>query len=605
MRARLREILTCCTDARNVSGTADTEQATAAVESKQMRERCIASLVRCCTPQESVIPPLRWRKRYGKWAPIGLEGVEAIREQLLRQQNSFARGGADEYRSTLALELYGLWIQDDGVKALAPVITSDNRLVSLVLGGNNITDEGVVALLSALEQSPKSLNRLALNDNPITAAGVLRIIGFCAAKTLPLTELVLSRVGRREERRQQLQLQQQQRASDESGALPESMEDSFVALLHSENGGTLKSFTYRGSDSADFDAPGFGAVLQTALCRSNLQHLALQNCYTSVPSTGTQQHSAKSLAAPFTIAAAGLCSARTALRSLELQIPLSEEAVTALAAGISDATQLSRLSLRGCNMGAESLRIIGDALVTNYTLVCLDLSYQSTEIAHPLCDSHWMSQVQAGRANSNVHSSSRPLLPIMKALHRNSTLQELIVLGIDIVDDDVEELCACIERSGNKVIRHVRHTGVNSKPLTIKLEGLLSRNCNLIGDEPQRTCSVVDSAILTPSVLPSFRNIGPARCRQTTNTEQTQALDVKPSSGKKNAMLSVVSSCEEGNVAATSSNSNASTMNSVNLSASREELASATRRFTGDVSSMASRMFSPREASRLPYLVNP
>ncbi|RNC57847.1 hypothetical protein TcCL_ESM04586, partial [Trypanosoma cruzi] len=155
---------------------------------------------------------------------------------------------------------------------------------------------------------------------------------------------------------------------------------------------------------------------------------------------------------------------------------LSEEAVTALAAGISGATFLSKLSLRGCSMSAESLRIIGNALAGNSTLMSLDLSHQSHEVAHPLCGSHWRSRLSTGRTSSIGLLSRRPLLPVFEALHRNRTLQELIVLGIDIFNSDVEELCACVERSGNHVICHVRHTGLNSEPLAIKLESLLSQN---------------------------------------------------------------------------------------------------------------------------------
>ncbi|EKF33508.1 hypothetical protein MOQ_002617 [Trypanosoma cruzi marinkellei] len=372
----------------------------------------------------------------------------------------------DGGRRMLTLDLQGLRIGDDGVQALVPFITCDDGLVNFTLSGNDITDKGVDILLKALQASPSSVRQLSLLDNPLTADGVLRVINFCATRSLNLTELSLSRGVGTEETQHALVHEQ----------LTQKMMEEFIKLLHSSQKNTLVSFHYGGFKGKDFDAAAFGSILKTALCQSKLQHLALHDCYTSFHCDHKKGELLQSLAEPFWLASAGLCSSTTQLKSLELQIPLSEEAVTALASGISGATVLSKLSLRGCRMSVESLRIIGNALADNTTLLSLDLSHQIHEVVHPLCGSHWRSRLSTGCVSSNGLPSSRPLLPVFEALHRNRTLQELIVLGLDIFNSDVEELCACVERSENHVICHVRHTGLNSEPLAIKLESLLSQN---------------------------------------------------------------------------------------------------------------------------------
>ncbi|KAF5219874.1 hypothetical protein ECC02_007101 [Trypanosoma cruzi] len=460
MKEKLRKVFCCCDFARSASGAEDK----GAFLKKRLQAKCLAFLLKCCTPQETVIPPAEWRRLYGKWAPIGSEGAEVLCELLLNQRNE--RGAGDGGRRMLTLDLQGLRIGDDGVQALVPFITCDDGLVTFTLSGNDITDKGVNILLKALQASPSSVRRLSLIDNPLTADGVLRVINFCATRSLTLTELSLSRGVGAEGTRHAFVHEQ----------LTQKMKDEFIKLLHSSQGNTLVSFHYSGFRGKDFDAAAFGSILETALCQSKLQHLALSDCYTSFHCDHKKGDSSQSLAEPLCLASAGLCSSKTQLKSLELQIPLSEEAVTALAAGISGATFLSKLSLRGCSMSAESLRIIGNALAGNSTLISLDLSHQSHEVAHPLCGSHWRSRLSTGRTSSIGLLSRRPLLPVFEALHRNRTLQELIVLGIDIFNSDVEELCACVERSGNHVICHVRHTGLNSEPLAIKLESLLSQN---------------------------------------------------------------------------------------------------------------------------------
>ncbi|RNF08961.1 hypothetical protein TraAM80_02369 [Trypanosoma rangeli] len=434
------------------------------LKNRLFEAKYLASLLKCCTPYEPVIPPPKWRRSYGKWVSLGPKGAEALSELLMNQLN--CKVADDGTRRMLTLDLHSLRIGDDGVRAFAPFIAREHRLVSLVLSGNDITDKGVKVLLEALQVSSPSMQRLSLIGNPLTAEGVRSVCELCANSSFPLTELAIGRGVDGKEARQSLV----------HAKSAQSMSAGSIELLLSNCGNTLVSFTYGGFKGRDFAVKDFLFVLQMALYQTKLRHLALHDCYTTIPCSSTNGESSNSLSAPFRLVSEALCSPTAQLQSLNLQISLSEEAVTALAVGISGATVLARLSLRGCNMSAESLRIIGKALDNNRTLLFLDLSHQSKEVEHPLCDSYRMSQIHSGEVNFNTFHSRRPLLPIFEALHRNRTLQELILLGIDVVNNDVEELCACVERSGNCVIRRVQYTGVNSKTLAIKLEGLLRRN---------------------------------------------------------------------------------------------------------------------------------
>ncbi|ESL09683.1 hypothetical protein TRSC58_02593, partial [Trypanosoma rangeli SC58] len=460
----LRSLLCCRFVASCVDYGTNAKDDEIVLKNRILEAKYLAYLLKCCTPNEPVIPPPKWRRCYGKWVSLGPKGAEALSELLMNQLN--CKATADGGRRVLTLDLHSLRIGDDGVRAFAPFIAREHRLVALVLSGNDITDEGVKVLLEALQVSSPSMRRLSLIDNPLTADGVRRVCELCANSSFPLTELALGRGVDGKEALQSL-------AHVKSA---QTMNAGSIELLLSHCGNTLVSFTYGGFKGMDFAVEDFVFILQMALYQTKLRHLALHDCYTTIPCSLTNGESSNSLAAPFRLVSEALCSPMAQLQSLKLQISLSEEAVTALAVGISGATVLAKLSLRGCNMSAESLCIIGKALANNRTLLFLDLSHQSKEVAHPLCDSHWMSRLHTGKVNSNTFCSRRPLLPIFEALHRNRTLQELILLGIDVVNSDVEELCACVERSGNCVIRRVQYTGVNSKTLAIKLEGLLGRN---------------------------------------------------------------------------------------------------------------------------------
>ncbi|ORC93549.1 uncharacterized protein TM35_000014260 [Trypanosoma theileri] len=383
MIARLRKIFVCCANGRDnavlTPEEAAAEAAVVAYENELIRRKCVASLLRSCSVESSVIPPPKWRKRYGRRVPIGPNGALALCEHLLRQrEEEQANPTTNHTNNRITLDLNGLRIGDDGIRALVPFISSDDRLVSLVLSGNNITDEGLGVLLDALAGSPKTLQRLSLGDNAISAAGAMRVVEACGSGLLPaLCALSLS-------------------SPAHPPAKPEKEE---MAL-----------------------AVGLSRLLRGDGCPP--------------------------------------------LAALDVRHPMGDAAAAVLAGGVADAPRLAALRLRSCGLSAEGLRRIADALVANRTLVALDVSRQTEANQQP-----------------QTTSPERPLLPIIKALHSNHTLRTLTAYGIDVVDDDVEELCACVERSGNTAIQCVHLTGVTSRPLAIKLENLLMRNARRISHE--------------------------------------------------------------------------------------------------------------------------
>ncbi|KAH9577525.1 Leucine-rich repeat [Trypanosoma melophagium] len=388
MITRLRDIFVCCASGGDDSVLTPKEAAAGAAviayEKELLRKKCVASLLRSCRVKSSVIPPPKWRKRYGKRVPIGPDGALSLCEHLLRQRTGEQANSIPHHSDRrITLDLHGLRIEDDGVRALVPLLSSDDRLMTLVLSDNNITDDGLGVLLEALAVSPKSIQRLFLSGNPVTPAGVRCVVEACVGGLLPSLHA--------------LSLSYPPNNSDEN---PEKSETS-------ENGNENPQVAL---------AAGLSRLLRG--------------------------------------------DGGPSLAALDVSVPIGEAAAAVLAAGVADAPRLAALRLRGCGMTAAGLRHIAGALAASRTLVALDISRQSDAVRQPQMSS----------------ASQRPLLPIIKALHTNHTLRTLIAYSIDVVDDDVEELCACVERSGNTALQCVHLTGVTSKPLAIKLENLLMCN---------------------------------------------------------------------------------------------------------------------------------
>ena len=92
------------------------------------------------------------------------------------------------------LNLGGNNITDEGVKHLSTALTNTNcTLNSLNLEGNNITDEGVKHLSTALKHTNCTLNSLELRDNNITDEGVKHLSTALTHTNCKLNSLNLSR----------------------------------------------------------------------------------------------------------------------------------------------------------------------------------------------------------------------------------------------------------------------------------------------------------------------------------------------------------------------------------------------------------------------------
>lgn len=442
--------------------------------------------------------------------------------------------------SITTLDLRSLHIGDEGAAVLAPALLQDSLVQYAVLSGNNITDVGAQAFVRAMKPDCGSrLRLLVLSDNSISCTGLEQL-----ALAMPsLTSLERVELGRG--------LTGGDGITEEDGD-PLTME-TIKALVTGINGsGSLTTFVFKGTGNyyqTDFTPSGLMHFVSEVVPKSKLTDMYLQECFCTKtgswgpslssrfysarpgattspafppsamtttttrevgegpavpPSASIATRSADTLLGPIRSLSLGLSSSTTQLSTLVLRFPLSDEAVSALARGIAKATVLSHLSLRGCDMSGTGLATLAEALKKNRTLTTLDISYQSNLIAHPAVLAELRSSSRQRRSyatfsevrNDTADSlSSReerehPLLPVIKALHVNRTLVRLIMLGVNICTEDIEELCSCIERSGNTVLCEVSYTGIGCDALNVKLESFLAVNRELCN-------TVVDSALST------------------------------------------------------------------------------------------------------------
>lgn len=314
----------------------------------------------------------------------------------------------------------------------------------------------------------------------------------------------------------------------------------------------LLTFLYKGTGNyyarSGFSPEGFSLFADTVVGHSALQELYLQDCFCTKPGVvgpltvqAPRGKTAAAAAAPLTptddsdetwaseqvlkavqTLSSSLCVASTQLSTLVLRFPLSDDAVQMLAKGLARAPHLSNLSLRGCDMSGKALGYIGDALVSNRALHMLDVSYQSNTIAHPAYIAEMRSsskrrfsyassvgtafsaaeiaRQELSSGGSEVPSREErqhPLLHIIRSLHQNRTLAQLVMLGVNITTEDVEELCGCIERSGNKTLSEVWYTTAGNDALKMKLEDFLAANREFGG---------VGSGGVGPSAVSSIRS---------------------------------------------------------------------------------------------------
>lgn len=525
---------------------------------QRARKRAIQSLAESLENEETIVPNTKWRRQYFKTPGIGAAViallVEHIKTGSFNEKVPSSPHGKSDSSSIQSkhgklhinppnaalpsgrrhhihlLDLRSLRIGNEGFVKLLTALLHDDIVEHVLLGGNEIGDPAVNSLINnvvqGLSDSPSTfvpgLKQLSLSDNPITGKGV-------AAFTLVASRFsMLERleVGYGESNHS---VESPKDVHDIIGA-----DDTRIIAEYIEATSKLKTFLFRGSGACyphcTFSPENFAVLVESAIGKSSLKQLILEACYSSktgnsdfstpaaVNNNGSKengcsgtapnlaydvvnstessvQRSFANMQLPIHKAVAALGAATSTLETLVFRFPLGDESVQLLAAGLAKASHLQNLSLRGCDLTAKALSMIGDALTTNRVLRVLDVSYQSIAIAHPAVLTELRSSSKRNQPYSftlpdlcRIEPSSaghlqrddrqHPAMPLIKSLHKNRTLVELGILGINISTEDIEELCACIERSGNRTIAQVSYTSSGNDALNMKLEEFLSSNRN-------------------------------------------------------------------------------------------------------------------------------
>ncbi|KAG5467813.1 hypothetical protein LSCM4_00897 [Leishmania orientalis] len=435
------------------------------------------------------------------------------------------------------LDMRALHAGDDGFVEVMIALLGDTLIENAIFAGNEITDDGVGRLVNQIhvhngkwapeggsssaataatvtrgvsrKSLPCTLKLLVLTDNLITSDGVAAFVTV-APLFLSLEQLEVGRG--------------QSAGGGDIDDVGDTLSARNITALSAyiQRTPTLVTFLYKGNGNYyarnGFTPEGMTAFVDAVVGHSALKALYLQDCFSTKPGMvgpatlqaprGGKAAVADELAGswtperlqlPMQALAKALNIASSHLSTLALRFPLSDEAVQALSLGIAQAPHLLNLSLRGCDLSGKALGMIGGALCTNKALCLLDVSYQSNTVAHPAfmaelrssskrrmsfismmgCSAVEMAQHDLSSGICDMPSCEErqhPLLPIIRSLHKNRTLSQLVMLGVNISTDDIEELCACIERSGNHTLTRVWYTHAGSDALDMKLEDFLASN---------------------------------------------------------------------------------------------------------------------------------
>ncbi|KPA82197.1 hypothetical protein ABB37_03319 [Leptomonas pyrrhocoris] len=450
------------------------------------------------------------------------------------------------------LDLRALRTGDDGFVEMMNTLLDDTLVENVIFAGNEITDEGVHRLMKQIDlrkgataaaaaraELPCQLKFIGLTDNFITSSGIADLASiaplFCSLEQL---EVGRGQSGGGED------------VDDVRDTL--SLKDVKAISTYIQRTPSLSTFLYKGTGNyyarSGFSPDGFAMFADIVVGHSALRELYLQDCFSTrpaligpvtvqaprgkanvaasppAPNEPDESWSPEHLLQSFQSLPDALCVPATQLSTLVLRFPLSDDAVQVLTKGLGGAPHLSNLSLRCCDMSGKALAYIGDALASNRALRMLDVSYQSNTIAHPAylaemrnsSKRHFsytssastahsaadMARLEMSSGSSEMPSREErqhPLLPIIRSLHQNRSLVQLVMLGVNITTDDVEELCACIERSRNKTLSEVWYTTAGNDALKMKLEDFLAANRDFggvgNGVGPSAVSSVRSSAI--------------------------------------------------------------------------------------------------------------
>lgn len=504
------------------------------------RRRALRALVESLQHGESVIPNSKWRGQFLKTNAVGPAVISTIANYMQRKTGPPTAGAAETTASATkpgrakhsirTLDLRALRAGDDGFVEMMLALLDDTLVENVIFAGNEITDDGVQRLIKHIEARtgsaanasakaslPCQLKFIGLTDNLISSSGIATLATIAPVfRTLEQLEVGRGLSGGGED------------VDEVRDTL--SLTDVKAISSYIQDTPTLVTFLYQGTGNyyarSGFSPDGFSLFVDTVVGHSGLQELYLQDCFTTRPamvgpvtvqaphgkaaaaaSSATtdeqdESWSAEQILKPIQTLQSSLCVPSTQLCTLVLRFPLSDDAVQMLAKGLAQAPHLENLSLRGCDMSGKALSYIGDALATNRALHMLDVSYQSNSVAHPAYLAEMRSssrrrfsytgnggaaltaaeiarqELSSGGGSEAPSREERqhPLLPIIRSLHQNRTLVQLVMLGVNVSIEDIEELCACIERSGNKTLTEVWYTTSGNDALKMKLEDFLAAN---------------------------------------------------------------------------------------------------------------------------------
>ncbi|KAG5493908.1 hypothetical protein JKF63_01740 [Porcisia hertigi] len=464
------------------------------------------------------------------------------------------------------LDIRALHAGDDGFVEMMSALLDDTLIEKAIFSGNDITDDGIRGIISRISSYkgipavdddtsatgtastaagnglqrclPCKLKHLVLTDNTITSDG---IASFSAIAPF-FAHLEQLEVGRG-----------QSGGGGDVDDVRDTLSTKNIATIaaYIQRSTKLETFLYKGNGNYyarnGFTPDGLVTFVDATVGDSSLKELYLHDCFTTKsdmvgPVTMQAPRGSKAastdefgdpwapevLQRPMQSLSRALTAVSSNLNTLSLRFPLSDDAVQILCTGIAQAPKLLNLSLRDCDLSSRALSLIGDALRKNKALCFLDVSYQSYAIAHPALLEELRSSSKrkmsliptvgylAAEAMRQDLRSGNPeilsceerehaLLPIIRSLHTNRTLSRLVMLGLDISTDDLEELCACIERSDNHTLAQVWYTRAGNDALDMKLEDLLVSNRKRSADGRSAACG---GALGHSSVCSTPRSVG-------------------------------------------------------------------------------------------------
>jgi hypothetical protein len=524
---------------RATAAAATTAVASAEDLKARARRRALQALVESLQRGEAVIPSATWRGQYLKTNGVGPAVISTIVNYIQSKSGTAAAATPSTAKANRGkhhirtLDLRALRAGDDGFVEMMATLLDDMLVENVVFAGNEITDDGVRRLIKLIES--RDGGGAAAADG--VAASSLKVVLPCQLKFIGLTDNLISSRSIADfasaaavfRSLEQLEVGRGQSGGGEDvDDVRDTLTLTDVKTISSyiQHTPSLATFLYKGTGNyyarTGFSPDGLSLFVDTVVGHSALRELYLQDCFSTKPAMigpvtvqaprgkvnataaaeePEESWSAEQILKSVQTLSTSLCLPSTKLSTLVLRFPLSDEAVQTLARGLAHAPHLANLSLRGCDMSGKALGYIGDALVDNRALVMLDVSYQSSTIAHPAYLAEMRSSSKrrfsymssGGTAYSAVEMARQdlssggsevpwreerqhPLLHIIRSLHHNRTLVQLAMQGVNISTEDIEELCACIERSGNKTLSEVWYTTGGNDALKMKLEDFLAAN---------------------------------------------------------------------------------------------------------------------------------